>query len=88
MSVVVVSFWMFTSKSVIERAVWDGSLERNATALGRATVPRLPHTETLEGDGERAGANEDLGKRGAGSVERSIPRSPIWRGIVKTRKNT
>ena len=52
------------------------------TPRDRAT----PDTAALGVAGERTGANAKLDGRGAGSVERTRPRSPIWRGIVKTWK--
>ena len=65
---------------------WNGSLVRQATPGGRATVPRLPHATALGVAGERTWVNARLGEQGAARDERSCPRSPIWRGIVKTRK--
>ena len=43
----------------------NGSPEHHATAHGRATAPRPPHTAAVEVAGERTGANAKLGERGA-----------------------
>ena len=40
--------------------------ERRPTPLGRATVPRPPHTAGLGVPGERRGAVAKLGERGVG----------------------
>ena len=72
----------------IECPFGNGSPERHATARGRATVPRPPHIAAFGVAGERTVPNVKLGERGAESVERSRPWSPIGWGIVKTWKKT
>ena len=58
-----------------------GSPERHRTPRGRATAPRPPHMAAQGLIGERTGPNAQA--RRAGGVERSRPRSPIWREIVE-----
>ena len=59
--------------------------DRHRTPHGRSTSPSRPHTAASVVPGENTGTNPKT--RRVGIVERNRPRSPIYRGIAKTRKS-
>ena len=80
----VVSLWIFTSESFVECPV----LERLSRAPSDPPRPRDRATSAPHGTRSNRRKNRPQRQpRLAGSVERSRPRSPIWRGIVKIWKS-
>ena len=80
---VVVSLWIFTSESALECPVLE-RLSRAPRDRPRGVRPRDRATPAPHGTRScrrKTGPQRQPGL--AGSVEKSRPRPPIWRGIVK-----